>query len=783
MPQDTDIASQWKSFDPARRERLLAKMTPEQKTKLRSTLEGGTSGSPWNRMAGASGTATASPTTAESVIAATPAFLKAQYHKLVDRNEPGPSAPGFVGHAQHALDEVQATQHNVRGRAVQGIVEAVRHPVDTLTGIAKTAVELNPAYQAASAAGVVDEAEMPVQQRVQEFADEWKRNPREAMENAAGDYVGGEAAGEVLRIPGKVLTKGIEPVAGLPKVEPTLTPGALRRAAQKVIVGGRPVNKLVDDTLTNNAAAAEKAAKETEANKVTNAKREDLNRQREQQHAAAVKKTVAKNATTVEAHQANVGEHIAGEEKSIADRKQAVADQQAEGQRAADTERVRQQTLEEHEKLSREHVESVKAAEAKANAENDAAWVSVREKAGSEVENIEPVKQIAAGAADKVDPVSSPIFKSIANTMNEELPEIVVEHKPVAPGAPNYDMYYEMQYGEPPPLDAGDATANFTRLHRWYSYLGDKMYAGNLDGTTYNAFKRVRQAVDDSMQKIAQRTGAADDLAKARELHTSKMETFSDSPNEPATNASKSVKETTGKFVEEEARKKRLEMQARYDSTIPARAERIRSLQQTLDELPTQKQTAATNKPEPPHPTPTPQPKMGQLRELPKPKPKLPMKPESVAPNIQRVGPEEVRQSKLGALNKQIDWIHHRGKWIASGAAFSGTLYHILQGNVGGVAESIATAGAALVATDKIAAFLERPAVQEWLTRPEPSDMARLNRLPPEQRAVVAEGLQPAIDAARAKGIKVSPVLLAYVGGIQNAGDAKKRVAELRAKN
>src|SRR5882672_1273443 len=39
---DPDIAQQWKSFTPERRNALLGKMTPEQKKKLRSTLETGT---------------------------------------------------------------------------------------------------------------------------------------------------------------------------------------------------------------------------------------------------------------------------------------------------------------------------------------------------------------------------------------------------------------------------------------------------------------------------------------------------------------------------------------------------------------------------------------------------------------------------------------------------------------------------------------------------------------------------------------------------------------------
>jgi hypothetical protein len=45
MPQD-DIAAQWKSFDQDKRVRLLGKMTPEQKKKLRGILEGKSAAAP-----------------------------------------------------------------------------------------------------------------------------------------------------------------------------------------------------------------------------------------------------------------------------------------------------------------------------------------------------------------------------------------------------------------------------------------------------------------------------------------------------------------------------------------------------------------------------------------------------------------------------------------------------------------------------------------------------------------------------------------------------------------
>ncbi|HTF69771.1 MAG TPA: hypothetical protein VK638_44550, partial [Edaphobacter sp.] len=162
------------------------------------------------------------------------------------------------------------------------------------------------------------------------------------------------------------------------------------------------------------------------------------------------------------------------------------------------------------------------------------------------------------------------------------------------------------------------------------------------------------------------------------------------------------------------------------------------------------------------------------LRQPPPPKP-------PVEPKIVRPGPEEARQARLGALNEQIKWVQHRGKWVASGAAFSGVLYGVLNGKISKVGEAIAAGGASLVLTNKFANFLERPGVQEWLTRPEPSDLQYFQKLPPEQRAAVAEGLRPAVDEARSKGLKVSPALLTLVGAQlsqpKTAGEAKQQAA------
>lgn len=613
-------------------------------------------------------------------------------------------------------------------------------------------------------------------------------NPTVGKGAVAGDAVGGLIAAGLLA----------KPEEGGP------TPASLKERAQNLLVGDKPTQKLVADTLQDNAKATQKAADDSAANVKANAKITQANEDRAAAHSKAVEKVAQSNAQAVAGYGDASDAHIASTDQAVSDHAAEVAEQARQQQEAADTERVRQQTADEHGRLSSEFSNDVENAKKTAQAGVDAAFNPIHEAIGNEQESIAPLQQTAELASQTADPVVLPIAKSLqksaAATFDEQGRPIIngVPRKVMGGGYefpvtdPNYNSLYQAIYGELPPVADEGGTASFDRLHRLYGYIGNQLHGGgHVEAGRYNALNMLHHGVNTAMQNIAERTGQTENLANARRLAQEKFETFKDSPSEPQTNASTSLNETTGDWQKEQARLARLDMLSRYDPTIPAKAERIRSLQRTLTDLPSSKQTAATNEPAPEPPVLTPKPKLGKITAPPPAPRPLPLKPEVVEPVIQKVGPDEIRQAKLGALNKRIDWIHHRGEWIATGAGFTGVLHgaiRALQGSgqagLSDIGESVLMSAASIVATNKLTSYLARPDVQAWMTNVTPRDFAQLDKLPPEQQAVVAEGLRPIVNEALAKGIKVSPTLLTVIGlaGLpKTAGDAKKRVADLKA--
>lgn len=602
-------------------------------------------------------------------------------------------------------------------------------------------------------------------------------------------------------------------------VRARVTPGALKRAAQETFGAGEEFQR----------NAAERYAQDAERTRVTNAKREQLNAARQQQHEAAVKKVAQKNADAVHGYGEKSAAHTASVEQAATDHASdlaatdaanqeklaahgdAVADNEAAIAQAGDTERIRQQTTDEHDQLSGEHVASVAQAETAATKANDTLWANLRGKIGNATANISKLKGIVKAAAKSAAPVGpssggSQLFKSILGegaefddagrpVVDGETRTVTGEDgKEMLPGHGQYDETYEDWYGEPPPLGGEGGAATFGRLQRWYSYISDKMYGrGQVDGDTYNALKRVRTGINDAMQQVAKETGTEDELGAARESHTQLKETFSDSPNEAATNASKSTKETTGKYVEEQARKKRLQMLGRYDESIPPRAERIRSLQSTLEGLPSQFQTAATNRPNPEAPTlrPAPEasalpakPTMAKLADLPEPKPAVAAKPEPQAPDLREATRDELtkglkRYGRIGSVMLRV--------------LVGGTAVHLAHGDIGAMAGEMAVGQAAVTVFTKA---LRSGRVLDWMSRPTADTLKAIDSVPPADAAKLREALTGlAVEDAKTGGATINAQVAAFLGkdnlaritaavaaGIpKTAEEARRRVAEVRA--
>jgi len=97
-----------------------------------------------------------------------------------------------------AASGVSGALEQAGGRAMQGITAPLLHPLDTLSGIAHTI------------AHPIDTAE----QRINEFKQEWQKNPALALENAAGDVVGAVEGGRLGSAALSKAAKVAAPMAG-----------------------------------------------------------------------------------------------------------------------------------------------------------------------------------------------------------------------------------------------------------------------------------------------------------------------------------------------------------------------------------------------------------------------------------------------------------------------------------------------------------------------------------------------------------------------------------------
>ena len=406
-------------------------------------------------------------------------------------------------------------------------------------------------------------------------------------------------------------------------------------------------------------------------------------------------------------------------------------------------------------------------AEKKATGETNTAFNTVRDVTAGYSTDISHLQKVTEIAADQADPATSALFKRIIKGEQPNLPtltratkviryvdqagnpvdpmtmgaptlegkiqrgEVLVEHvtETLNPEDEGYDDLYESQYGEPPPIGGGPA--QFNRLQRWYSYISNRMYGGGkVEGGLYHSYKMVRRAINDAMIDITNQVGNVPDpfdpnktvtatslLDTARKLHTRKMETFSDSPNEPATVSSKWLQETTPEYVKNKARKERLAKVAEYDPSVIPASENVENLRAGLDAL--QKD----------------EPLRDQIKQNPpplEPAPKVEQEPLTKFPDG-----TEVPRENLEYINRGLRRYGRAGQWVVR-MIFGGGL-------------EIATHGTASifggtmlfgqVAISLLTDALRKPTVLSWLAKPSAEELKMIDSLNPDDAARLRQAL------------------------------------------
>jgi hypothetical protein len=714
-----DTAAQWKAFTPEQRQMALSRMTPEQKTKLAVKL-------------GYKAPAPVAPTPSfnERLTAPmTPEFQKA--HPLIS------AASDFGGGAINAAEQV------------------VAHPIQSVGGTLQTIGDVGNAVwpQGADPAAVAAS-----RGRLKSQLDFFKAHPA----YSAGGLVGGAVAGE-----------GLGEVAG---AGARVVPKALQRGTEMITqTGPRETADLVKKTQAENAAQAADRAEELKAH---GAKVSAVGKANEA--AATVQSRKAALERGVEKLDPEIKSELAATEKAV----RAKANAQYNSVRAAlepkpqpveyvrngrdtnieateaklppvkpgftrlyrsESPTVKFEDVFDKSKLKdynegrppggKSYTDSLNSADYYRQSYGKDArttYVDVPNSTaqaanlGSGEYVLSPSTVPSSDLASAVKSAESKIqgssenlkvFRDILSKHPETEPDTIeYQGAQIPKGHPLYDVLQEQGPAVPP--------ATFSDLQGYYSELGEKLSTGNLPGDVYQAMKTLHSSIGDLMQGMAEKAGVGKQLTGARAFYRDYLNTFRDSKS-PIRKALNDAEDKASRHFAGKD-KSGIEALARHN---PELARKINTTRGYAEEA------KGIGKGPAPKPTPT---------LSPKPTPKT-------------LGPEDVRAAKAESVLNRVDKLRNSSGHFASTLVVLDAIRNAIHGNIGGIATDVGARIAYGAGKQGIASLLEHPSVVRALSQVTDRDIAQI---PPEMRSQ----LGPVVQAARAKGIRVSPALIAAVG-------------------
>jgi len=337
-------------------------------------------------------------------------------------------------------------------------------------------------------------------------------------------------------------------------------------------------------------------------------------------------------------------------------------------------------------------------------------------------------------------------------------------------------------------LERGDPWT-YEDLQGDYSRLGKEISKGTLPGDEFHAYDVLHEAIGDEMGKIAKRfdesavangdanPGYAAKLTDARNYWRRMKQTFG-RPYNPTDAATATMEKSAPSVATAEEQANRIRLLGSFDPRLPGLFEHIQNLQKGVKSLPEPVPGRALIEKANIPPVPR---RTGPVRVEPEPvKPPErvapPDRPPEIAPKTTTLSPqilsdmkranmassaESMRSpNKLASTFLGYDLLRNAFNALGSAADFKfGTAAQQLLKSVRDVGIRVGYS----MGSGKLADLIERKDVQDDLSRITDRDIAELRKLPPDQQAALGSELKALVDAAPAKGVKVSPALDSWV--------------------
>lgn len=624
----------------------------------------------------------------------------------------------------------------------------------------------------------------------------WAAQVGEKVGQQAG---AGNYAGAVGTVAGNAIVSEAPKVIGKAVVSTAkAVPSAARSTAESLTrTGPKELRKLAEDTHKANQEAVAAAAKKDAENAT--------------QHLEKTQDALHK---TAGAELESTAANTAAIDKAKADHAKALADTQVHNQRVidkhnAEVERITnennaadqaiEQRKDEESKLQQETTDyyaKEDAVKAKAKGIENAAWSPWREKMkdvkvdGGEI--AEPLKKIAA-----ISPEVTRIMKQLTPDPSEAAPEsmyaqdraaimksqgITGDYWSLPPDRQAIiDQIAASSGFEPDPIDFNPESGvgiPVEQIHRAKSILGRNIYSGKFEGIIKGEMQQLYKALDQAETRASLNAGALDDLNSARKATREYQEAFGRDRHMPKTQDEIRKQQANPDQFKEENDQERLDAASKHDPSLVSDYEKVKSHRAQIKKMKTEDQLRKSQK-EIPHP-----PSIDDLREgyrlkaapapseaklnLPK-RVAPPDKPQDVVPEQESIKTEDIQEQREKNVQKFGERLREMGvrrALYSMAAGLSGAIPTAVLGHpVLGLAADVAAGLSVLGGSHAIAALLDKPSVVNWISKISPKDIAEFEKLPPEQKALFTKDMRDLAQAAKAKGVAVSPALSTFIGG------------------
>jgi hypothetical protein len=359
-------------------------------------------------------------------------------------------------------------------------------------------------------------------------------------------------------------------------------------------------------------------------------------------------------------------------------------------------------------------------------------------------------------------------------------------------GKANVDRAVAAEGLTPDPIDLDPKSGvdiPFDKIHRAQSIIARNIRNGRYghDGPLLGEMQQLQKTLYNAESKIAADNGLSSDLDDARQATREYKEAFGIEKNKPLSNDEEMEQRANPEQFKEKQEQKQVDAANKHDPTLAEDYEKVKAQREKVKKhLDTEDQLRKSLKqPIPPpsldHPIdayrlkPDPEPFTGKPQER-----DNPNAPRENDPQGKTLWTEDALKDKnppidySQTIDKNIDEVRNELKKTGlrralyatlSGLAFAGL--EAFKGSGGflpsAIIDGFAAGGLVLGGTQMIASILEKPGVREWITKVTPQVVEEFNKLPAEQKALFTEDMQKLADAAKSKGVSVSPALTRFL--------------------